>query len=54
MNRTEERRMNASAAPMHNRWIKTAVFLAGWLFVGLVLSLEIYCQYASAIPGRRK
>ena len=27
---------------MHNRWTKTAIIVAGWLFVGLVLSLEIY------------
>ena len=34
--------MNAPATLMQNRWTKIAVFVAGWLFVGLVLSLEIY------------
>ena len=34
--------MNARIARMHNRWTKYAVIVAGWLFVGLVLSLEIY------------
>jgi signal transduction histidine kinase len=42
LNRADERRMNASVAPMHNRWIKAAALVSGWLFVGLVLSLEIY------------
>ncbi len=27
---------------MHNRWIKFAVLLSGWAFLGLVLSLEVY------------
>ncbi|MBI5768001.1 MAG: histidine kinase [Verrucomicrobia bacterium] len=27
---------------MQNRWTKTALFVAGWLFVGTVLTLEIY------------
>ena len=27
---------------MENRWIKSAVIVAGWLFLGLVLSLEVY------------
>ena len=34
--------MNASVAAMENRWIKIAAVIAGWAFVGLVLSLEIY------------
>lgn len=34
--------MNAPVAPMHNRWTKAAALVAGWLFVGLLLSLEIY------------
>jgi hypothetical protein len=29
-------------ADMHNRWIKSAAILAGWVFLGLVLSLEVY------------
>jgi two-component system LytT family sensor kinase len=34
--------MNALAAPMHNRWIKIAALIAGWAFLGLVLSVELY------------
>lgn len=29
-------------ADMHNRWIKSAAIFAGWVFLGLVLSLEVY------------
>ena len=34
--------MNASVSSMQNRWIKTAAIVAGWIFVGTVLSLEVY------------
>ena len=27
---------------MHNRWIKSAAIFAGWVFLGLVLSIEVY------------
>ena len=27
---------------MHNRWIRTAVVVAGWIFLGFVLSIEVY------------
>jgi signal transduction histidine kinase len=36
---------------MQNRWIKTAVFVAGWLFVGTVLSLEIYFNYRASMKS---
>lgn len=29
-------------AVMHNRWIKSAAIFAGWVFLGLVLSMEVY------------
>lgn len=32
--------MNASA--MHNRWSKSAAVLAGWVFLAVVLSIEVY------------
>ena len=41
LNRADERRMNA-AVPMHNRWIKAAAVVAGWAFLGFVLSIEVY------------
>lgn len=34
--------MNASAAAMQNRWTKYAAIMAGWMFLGLVLSVEVY------------
>ncbi len=34
--------MNAPATLMQSRWTKLAAFLVGWLFVGTVLTLEIY------------
>ena len=36
---------------MHNRWTKFAVIVAGWLFVGLVLSLEIYFNNRASMKG---
>ena len=42
LNCADVRRMNAPVTAMENRWIKIAVLVAGWAFVGLVLSLEIY------------
>lgn len=33
--------MNATVA-MHNRWIKAAAFVAGWAFLGFVLTIELY------------
>ena len=35
--------MNASA--MHNRWIRFAVVIAGWIFLGFVLSIEVYFNH---------
>jgi two-component system LytT family sensor kinase len=40
LNRSDERGMNATV--MHNPWIRYAVLVAGWLFLGFVLSLEVY------------
>ena len=34
--------MKALTARMHNRWTKFAVIVAGWAFLGFVLSLEVY------------
>ena len=34
--------MNPRAPAMQNRWIKYAAILAGWMFLGLVLSVEVY------------
>jgi sensor histidine kinase YesM len=42
LNRADDPRMNASAAPMQNRWTKIAVVVAGWAFLGFVLTLELY------------
>src|SRR5437868_6103078 len=33
--------MNAAAA-MQNRWVKYTVVIAGWFFLGLILSVEVY------------
>ncbi|MSU48979.1 MAG: hypothetical protein EXS37_07825 [Opitutus sp.] len=41
LNRVDGRRMNATVA-MHNRWIKAAAFVAGWAFLGFVLTIELY------------
>lgn len=30
---------------MHNRWIRYAAIVAGWAFLGLVLTLELYFNY---------
>ena len=46
--RADERRMNPAA--MQNRWIKSAAVIAGWFFLGLVLSVEVYFTYVW--PGR--
>ena len=40
MSRADEERMNRVA--MHHRWIRVAVFVAGWALLGLVLTLELY------------
>ena len=41
LNRADERRMKPRAL-MQNRWIKLAVLVGGWAFLGFVLSLEVY------------
>jgi two-component system LytT family sensor kinase len=48
LNRAGERRMNAVI--MRNRWIKPAVLVAGWGFLGLVLSLEVYFNNRVTMP----
>ena len=40
----------ASVALMHNRWFKSAVIIAGWAFLGLVLSLEVYFNSRVTMP----
>jgi two-component system LytT family sensor kinase len=34
--------MNAPVSPMQNRWTKIAALVAGWAFLGFVLTLELY------------
>lgn len=41
--------MNAHA--MHNRWIRYAVVVAGWAFLGFVLSIEVYFNSRAGMPG---
>jgi two-component system, LytTR family, sensor kinase len=43
-------RMNAPA--MHNRWIRYAVVVAGWAFLGCLLSLELYFNYRAGMAGK--
>jgi two-component system, LytTR family, sensor kinase len=43
LNRTSAARMNRSA--MENRWIRYAAVIAGWAFLGLVLSVEVYFNF---------
>ncbi len=39
-----------NAVIMHRRWIKLAAIVAGWTFVGLVLSLEVYFNSRITMP----
>lgn len=51
LNRADDRRMNAPVTSvMQNRWIKTAVIFAGWAFLGLVLSIEVYFNNRVNMP----
>jgi two-component system LytT family sensor kinase len=44
--------MNAAISLMENRWIKIAVVVAGWAFLGFVLTLELYFNYRAGMkPG---
>ncbi len=36
---------------MHNRWIRFAVVVAGWAFLGFVLSIEVYFNSRAGMPG---
>ena len=36
---------------MHNRWIRVGVMVAGWAFLGFVLSLEIYFNSRAGMSG---
>lgn len=38
----DDTRMNAPVSPMHNRWTKITAIVAGWAFLGFVLTLELY------------
>ena len=40
MSRPKDGRMNARI--MENRWIRSAAVVAGWAFLGFVLSIEVY------------
>ena len=42
LNPADHTRMNASVSPMQNRWTKIAAVVAGWAFLGFVLTLELY------------
>ncbi len=37
-------------AAMHHRWIRFAVFVTGWAFLGLVLTLELYFNLRAGGP----
>ncbi|PTY00071.1 histidine kinase [Opitutus sp. ER46] len=37
---------------MHNRWARYAVYAAGWSFLGLVLSLEVYFNFRAGMGGQ--
>lgn len=38
-----------NARSMHNRWIRYAVVIAGWAFLGFVLSIEVYFNYRAGM-----
>lgn len=42
--------MNAPVSLMHNRWTKIGAIFAGWVFLGLVLSLEVYFNNRVNMP----
>src|SRR5438477_11774612 len=44
--------MNAPG-PMQNRWIRYAVVVAGWFFLGFVLSIEIYFNNRASMRMER-
>ncbi|MBL9200755.1 MAG: histidine kinase [Opitutaceae bacterium] len=37
---------------MQNRWIRYAVVVAGWAFLGFLLSLELYFNYRAGMAGK--
>jgi two-component system LytT family sensor kinase len=37
--------------PMHNRWTKPAAIVAGWAFLGFVLSIEVYFNNRAHMPA---
>ncbi len=37
---------------MQNRWIRYAVVVAGWAFLGCLLSLELYFNYRAGMAGK--
>lgn len=41
-----------NAAVMPNRWIRYAVVVAGWAFLGCLLSLELYFNYRAGMAGK--
>jgi len=46
--------MNASVSLMQNRWTKIAAVIAGWAFLGFVLTLELYFNNrAGSRPGNQ-
>ena len=42
LNPADHTRMNAPVSSMQNRWTKIAAVVAGWAFLGFVLTLELY------------
>jgi two-component system, LytTR family, sensor kinase len=46
---TGARRMNA--AVMHNRWIRSLVVVAGWTFLGFMMSVEVYFNFRAHMGG---
>src|SRR4051794_12245118 len=36
---------------MQNRWIRYTVVIAGWLFLGLVLAIEVYFNNRASMPS---
>ena len=41
-----------NAPVMRNRWIRYAVVVAGWAFLGCLLSLELYFNYRAGMSGK--
>jgi len=52
LNPTDDTRMKASVSVMQNRWIKIAIMVVGWAFLGFVLTLELYFNNRAGMnPG---